>query len=420
MSLQGPIVVVAERPVPVLLDALAAAGAFPVVETRAANAIAAVASIRPAALILAADGSMDPAAAGALAQAAAAAPGPFIPIIACIDDGAAPPCPQALPVARNAPPARLIARLRSALRVRALHGSVLRRAETLDDPGIAVADLLAGDPLDEATVLVAGRGGAYPALTGAIGARMGLIGALSVETAKSFLKARDIDAVVIGDGFNRRVIAAFLAELAADARFRDLPVALLADVAAQLDPERLPNLTVARDPARIADHIAPLARLHAFAARLRRMMAALDGKGVLDPDTGLRTCEAFLRDLARAVDDAEERGVALSLARFSLDNLRDRRASLDAARIIARLVRYVDFGCRDADGTILLAFTETDLRTAHVVARRVASVLKHTAIAPGYDQRSLDPAVTIAALRSRDTAATLIARVGSEGLVAAS
>ena len=52
-------------------------------------------------------------------------------------------------------------------------------------------------------MLVAGRGRGYPALTVAIGERMGLIGALSIETARSYLGARDIDGVVIGDGFNR-------------------------------------------------------------------------------------------------------------------------------------------------------------------------------------------------------------------------
>jgi len=53
------------------------------------------------------------------------------------------------------------------LRVRALHATVLRRAkelaESLDTP-----DMPAHDPLEDATVLVAGRGRNYPALTIAI------------------------------------------------------------------------------------------------------------------------------------------------------------------------------------------------------------------------------------------------------------
>ena len=72
----------------------------------------------------------------------------------------------------------------------------------------------AHDPLEDATVLVAGRGRDYPALTVAIGERMGLIGALSIETARSYLGARDIDGVVIGDGFNRAMVEDFMRSLA--------------------------------------------------------------------------------------------------------------------------------------------------------------------------------------------------------------
>jgi hypothetical protein len=88
------------------------------------------------------------------------------------------------------------------------------------------------DPLEEATVLVAGRGRSYPELAVAVGERVGLVGALSVETAARALNARDIDGMVIGDGFAPRVIEAMLTVLAEDVRFRDLPVAVLGGQAA--------------------------------------------------------------------------------------------------------------------------------------------------------------------------------------------
>jgi GGDEF domain-containing protein len=127
-----------------------------------------------------------------------------------------------------------------------------------------------------------------------------------------------------------------------------------------------------------------------------------------------------MRDFARAVSHAADRGDALALARISLANPGDSRLSIDAARIVARLVRASDFACRDADGTILVAFTDTQLGPAHVVARRIASVLKHTALAPGRERGTLDTSVAIAALNSRDTADTLIARVAADSMVAAS
>ena len=41
-----------------------------------------------------------------------------------------------------------------------------------------------------------------------------MIGALSVETAARHLNARDIDGIVVGDGFSPRMVEAFLTVLA--------------------------------------------------------------------------------------------------------------------------------------------------------------------------------------------------------------
>src|SRR5205814_7247361 len=122
--------------------------------------------------------------------------------------------------------------------------------------------------------------------------------------------------------------------------------------------------------------------------------------------------------LDRAVVEAEDGGGALSVARFSFEDI-DQRASLDAARLFSRLVRKIDFACREQDGSILAAFTETDLRSAHVVARRIASVLKHTMLASDKDRRSLKPTITLATLKPSDNLSTLVARVGTYPKVAA-
>ena len=82
-------------------------------------------------------------------------------------------------------------------------------------------------------------------------------------------------------------------------------------------------------------------------------------------------------------------------------------------------MRNIDFACREQDGSILAAFTETDLRSAHVVARRIASVLKHTMLAPDRDRRTIKPTITLATLKSTDNLSTLVARVGTYPKVAA-
>jgi PleD family two-component response regulator len=154
----------------------------------------------------------------------------------------------------------------------------------------------------------------------------------------------------------------------------------------------------------------PFVRLHAFGERLKRMLKSLDAKGMIDPATGLLAHDAFWRDLNRAVGDAEKRGIGLSIARFSFSRS-DRRVSLDAARLVSRLMRQVDFACREADDSIFAVFTETDLRAAHVIARRIASVLKNTMLTADRKTGGVDTAVTLATLKPTDNVDSLISRV---------
>ena len=416
MALQGPFVVVADNQAPDVVEALRAASAFPIIETTWVDAAAAVGSVEPEAVVLA-EPSDDRERAEEFARALdlriAAGSGAFTPVIARARDDAPILMPDALVVAANVPPVRIVRRLAAALRIRALHGTVLRRIETLASRGQSMPELPTTDPLEEATVLVAGRGRSYPALSVAVGERVGLVGALSVESAARALNARDIDGVVIGDGFGPRIVEALLTVLAEDGRFRDLPVAVLGshhDVVEEFFAH-LPNLDrVAEGPEHLIPRLLPFVRLHAFGERLKRVLKSLDAKGMLDPNTGLLANEAFWRDLNRAVDDAEKRGVGLSIARFSFER-GDRRVSLDAARLISRLMRQVDFACRETDDSIFAVFTETDLRAAHVVARRIAAVLKRTMLATDRNRGGIETAVTLATLRPTDDVDSLIARV---------
>ncbi|MEA2873896.1 MAG: hypothetical protein QOH67_3872 [Hyphomicrobiales bacterium] len=413
MALSGPVLVVADEANEVC-EALTRGGNLPMREAALTDAVAAIGKTKPSAVVLA---GCPEDIARPIAARLAKSDGPLVPLLAIVQDFT-PAFANALPIPAEHVPTRLVPRLRAALRVRALHATVLRRAEELAGRGDA-PELPQHDPLEDATVLVAGRGRGYPALTVAVGERMGLIGALSIETARSYLGARDIDGVVIGDGFNRSVVEDFMEELNADPRWRDLPVIVPHDSVRDFDPERMPNVDcLSGDPDKVAAHMLPFARLHAFAARLKRMVASLDQKGVLAPDTGLMTQTAFMGELERAAATAQSRGAGLSLARLSFDTLSNRRASLDAARITGRLLRASDIACCDEDGTILIAFMETDLVTAHVVARRIASVLKHTTLAVGAERTRLGPTVALAAFRARDTVGSLVARTIDQRMVA--
>ena len=415
MSLQGPIVVVAERPAVELTQALSAAGAFPIVEANWTDAPTAFVSVKPAAVVIAEPGApRSESSARMLCLQIATTAGPIVPTIALAQRDLEAAVPIALPADASLPVARLIARLQSAMRVRALHATVLRRIETFASYGGKMPTLPVGDALDDATVLIAGRGPLYPALSVAIGERVNMLGGLSVETAAKHLASRDIDGIVVGDGFSPRMVEAFLTLLAQDTRFRDIPVAVIGEAPADF-ADALPNIDhLDADPARIVARMVPLVRMHAFEARLKRMLKSLDADGMFDPQTGLLTRDCFFRDLGKAIADASDRSMALSMARFSFDGSPDGRAALDRARLMTRLVRNVDFATTEDDGAILVAFTQTDLRSAHVVARRIAGTLAKAVAAPGITAN-----LTLATLKAGDTFDSLMMRVMDSRVVAA-
>src|SRR5258706_533739 len=138
--------------------------------------------------------------AGAAIARHVATAAPFTPMIIRVRDNTAPAVPEALSVPDDAPVEQLIARVSSALRLRTLHSTVIGRAKSLQEERNIVAELPAGDPLDDATVLLIGRGRHHATLSVAVGERMGVIGALSIDQGAGCLKAREVDGIVIGDG----------------------------------------------------------------------------------------------------------------------------------------------------------------------------------------------------------------------------
>ena len=419
MPLQGPLIVVAEQPAAELVEALSTAGAFPIVESKWADAPAAFVTVKPAAIIIAEPGApANIASARMLCLQVATVNGPIVPVIArvCGDDDAA--VPIALPADATLPVDRLLARLQFAMRVRALHATVLRRIELFTSHDGKLPTLPVGDALVDATVLIAGRGPLYPTLSVAMGERVKVARALSVEAAARHLNMRDIDGIVVGDGFSPRMVEAFLTVLAQEPRFRDIPVAVIGETPPEF-ADALPNIEhVAADPARLVARIIPLVRLRAFEARLKRMLRSLDTDGVFDPQSGLLTRDSFWHDLKMAIGEAADRSMPLSVARFSFGKDLDEHASLDAARLMSRLIRNIDFATRDEEGAILVAFTQTDLHNTHVTVRRLAVSLKRMILAP---QGEEPPAanVTLATLKAGDTLDTLMMRVVGSRMVAA-
>ena len=102
MALLGPMVVVAESSAADLVDVLGKAGAFPIVETRWADAPAAIAEIQPVALAIAdPHGTPSPQHVRAAIQCIETRGGPVMPVIALVEER------------QHAPPSRARCRSRS-------------------------------------------------------------------------------------------------------------------------------------------------------------------------------------------------------------------------------------------------------------------------------------------------------------------
>jgi PleD family two-component response regulator len=86
---------------------------------------------------------------------------------------------------------------------------------------------------------------------------------------------------------------------------------------------------------------------------------------------------------------------------------------------MTRLVRNIDFATRDKEGAILVAFTQTDLRSTHVIARRIADTMKKNMLTLRRTGEPLTANVTLATLKSGDTIDTLMQRVLGSRMVAA-
>lgn len=412
MSQFAPIVLVSDEANTELAALLRARGNLLVNETSWARAPAAITAGRPAALILD-EQRWDPDIVEPLKTAIASAREPYLPVLARASPVGGPVFAGALPIAASASPERVLTRLTWALGMRALHVAILQH-------GASATGAVDDQRVDNAAVLVIGRGRNYRDLATAAGERAGLISTLSIENAARFLCARDIDGILIGDGFSLHVLQAFAIALSADARFRDLPIGLVAPAQPCEEWQALPNFErLSGRASDLVDYMMPLIRLHAHGARLQRQLAAIELEGTLDPHTGLFTPAAFLRQLERAVDEAKENRVALSLARFSFEPAPDRGLGESAARQVMRLARRTDIAGRADDGSILLAFPNTGLGNAHALVRRIGNTLSGTL--PGIDHQAarVDPMVTLAVFKPGDSVETLIARVSERGPVAA-
>lgn len=418
MSLQGPVVVVSGAPDAALVDTLRARGVAQIEQCNFADAANVISKSWPSAIVLNELASPEHEShVAAIARALGTMSEPYLPVLARVAAGCGPAIEGALPISEHANAQRVALQLASALRVRTLHGTVFRRLAALRAEGNALPDFANNDPLEDAIVLCTGRGRSYPELCTAVGERVGLIGSLSVESAARYLNTRNLDGILIGEGFGPATIDAFLTALGEDDRFRDLPIGQIGGSRPNVDVSPLPNYErFDAAPTEVLDWMMPSIRLHAYEAQLQRELAAVEANGLIDPRTGLFSIAAFSNDLVHTIEDARARRAPLSLASFTLPQEAHQRVRLDAARQASRLIRSVDFACWTGDGTVLLALPETPLTEAHIIVRRIANALHNSMLTSDLGEGRFAPSVALATLKPNDTLESLMARVCENGI----
>ena len=176
MPLQGPIVIVGDQPNAELKGWLTAAGVAQIETSAWAYAAQTIEKTWPSAVVIdevVTTGRANDIA--AMARALDAMREPYLPVLSRVAPDCGLALPGALPISQDANGQRIAAQVASVLRVRSLHATVFRRHAALKADGGTAPDMPQGDkstdPMDDAIVLVAGRGRSYPELCTAVGER---------------------------------------------------------------------------------------------------------------------------------------------------------------------------------------------------------------------------------------------------------
>ena len=346
MSLQGPIIVVADIRPPAGAS-VEHAGAFPIVETKWSDAPTAFVSVKPSAVVIAQPGA-PPSESRALHAALADRDrriGPIVPIIARVRGEAVPrfrsrflPMPSLADRKVRRPAEFGHARARAARHGAASHREFHAQVGKL--PSLRI-----GDALDDATVLIAGRGPLYPALSVAMGERVSMVGALSVDTAAKYLALARNRRHRRRRRLLPRMVEAFLTVLAGETLFRDIPVAVIG----QTNGYR-PTLSATACPTSITSTATRRAGMGAW-CRWCACTPSRRGSSVCSSRSTPTVCSirdrpVHARRLSRNCPSrSPRRATAASRCRSHASPSQggNDRADLERARLVTRLIRTIDF-----------------------------------------------------------------------------
>lgn len=320
--------------------------------------------------------------------------------------------PTSLWLDHAAAPAEMASALQRVVRLRNLLLEASRREQVVTEAAFGAPNAIEpwGNPR-EASILVIDTGLALPHLAPTCAERgLAIVGAPTLGVGSAYLDLRAFDALVIGPDMPDFEVVDFVAWLRDDPRRRDMPVFRLLDKPPTRRVAANDVDTIAlRDP-RLPAAVFAATRLHALGLAAAGCLAAMDVAGLADPDTGAMWPDAFRAALAQTLAWSRETDAEVHIVRVAPAAHAHATLPQATARLTARLLRRSDLITRYPDGIVLAALVGADAATASRIATRLASVIRHTALA-ALTQPALDVDVACFAPLPNESARHLIDRL---------
>ncbi len=334
--------------------------------------------------------------------------------------------------------AQICNRIRSLVRLNTMHEELVRRLDTSAKYGLDAPPPL--DPpgeIDDATVLVVGEVADFAMIENALSARATLVGALTPATALDYLARRSFDAIIVNADLETGPYLEFVREVRRNSRLFNLPILLLAQMAALEKADTLYETGITDAVAKsfssqeIRIRVDTLVRESRFRDSLKGVYSQAKHFATGDALTGLYNRGFLLEHLSSVISDTVRSSQSVSVAGVSIANMAQLNSMLGYAggdRIIRQvgetvglLIRGEDLACRYSGNRFAIMLPDTPVENATRALDRINGVITNTEFAVEGHHYPISVALHsgIAGYQDGDTADRLVARSWTTQLKAA-
>ncbi|MFC5374344.1 diguanylate cyclase domain-containing protein [Brevundimonas faecalis] len=329
-------------------------------------------------------------------------------------------------------PAQAALRLDQLMRAGIAEEEFALRQATFADHGVMLRAPDTGEtPLQILTAGAADR--RFLAMANALSAAGAeVVAAPTPYTAFDYLHERAFDAAVLWGGQDHAPALSIASGMKRNTRLYHIPLTLYLRETAEVELDELfgkgfADVAAADTPEdETAERVLALARNHRRRQAIRRALDAVRGSDLMDPTTGLFTCDLFAAHLARLAEGARARNRALSVCvlkvadREALAHARTggwlERAVPQIGAMVSRLVRVEDTAARLGPEVFALVLPATAQAEARLAAERIAAVIACTAFDAGKDRSPfvVEFDVGVAEMREGESPAAVLERASAD------